>query len=114
MSEYLSERVRATANVLLHEQTEIEAIHGDRHMEAITLRNSATQAQRRVPCAAVFVFIGAEPSSQWLPPDIARDDNGYLLTGTDVVRSGLWPRGDRVRTSITVDQSLNGEATAPA
>jgi thioredoxin reductase (NADPH) len=95
MSEYLSERVRATANVLLHEQTEIEAIHGDRHMEAITLRNSATQAQRRVPCAAVFVFIGAEPSSQWLPPDIARDDNGYLLTGTDVVRSGLWPRGDR-------------------
>jgi len=95
MSKYLSERVRATANVLLHEETEIEAIHGDRHMEAITLRNHAAQTQRRVPCAAVFVFIGAEPSAQWLPPDIARDANGYLLTGTDVVRSGLWPRGDR-------------------
>jgi thioredoxin reductase (NADPH) len=95
MSEYLSERVRATANVLVHEQTEIEAIHGDRHMEAIVLRNNVTQARHRVPCAAVFVFIGAEPSAQWLPAEIARDVNGYLLTGTDVVRSGQWPREDR-------------------
>ncbi len=95
LSEYLSERIRATANVLLHEQTEIEALHGNHHLEAITLKNNATQAQRQVPCSAVFVFIGAEPSAQWLPVDIARDANGYLLTGTDVVRSGLWPRDDR-------------------
>jgi thioredoxin reductase (NADPH) len=95
MSEYLSERIHATANVLLHEQTEIEALHGNHHLEAITVKNNATQAQRLVPCSAVFVFIGAEPSAEWLPADIARDANGYLLTGTDVVRSGLWPRGDR-------------------
>ena len=95
MSEYLSERIRATANVLVHEQTEIEAIHGNRHMEAIALKNNATQAQCQVPCSAVFVFIGAEPSAEWLPAEIARDANGYLLTGTDVVRSGLWPRDDR-------------------
>ncbi len=48
-----------------------------------------------MPCSAVFVFIGAEPSAEWLPAEIARDANGYLLTGTDAVRSGLWPRGDR-------------------
>src|SRR5207249_7716814 len=73
MSEYLSQRIRATANVVVHEQTEIEAIHGNRHIDTIALRNSATQAQRRVPCSAVFVFIGAEPSAEWLPADIARD-----------------------------------------
>jgi thioredoxin reductase (NADPH) len=95
MSEYLTQRIRAAANVVVHEQTEIEAIDGNHHMEAVALRNNATQSQRRVPCAAVFVFIGAEPSAQWLPAEIARDANGYLLTGTDVVRSGLWPRGDR-------------------
>ena len=95
MSEYLSERIRATANVLLHEQTEIELLHGNHHLEAITVKNNATQAQRQMPCSAVFVFIGAEPSAEWLPAEIARDANGYLLTGTDVVRSGLWPRGDR-------------------
>ena len=95
MSEYLSERIRATANVLLHERTEIESLHGHRHLEAIALKNGAAQPQRQVPCAAVFVFIGAEPAAEWLPAEIARDANGYLLTGTDVVRSDLWPRGDR-------------------
>ncbi|HEV3418289.1 MAG TPA: NAD(P)/FAD-dependent oxidoreductase, partial [Pirellulales bacterium] len=95
MSKYLSERIRATANVVIHEQTEIEAIQGNRRMEAIALRNNATKVQREVPCSAVFVFIGAEPAAEWLPAEIARDANGYLLTGTDVVRSGLWPRGDR-------------------
>ena len=39
----------------------------------------------------MFVFIGAEPAAEWLPAEIARNANGYLLTGTDVIRSGLWP-----------------------
>jgi thioredoxin reductase (NADPH) len=95
MSEYLSQRIRATANVVVHEQTEIEAIHGTRHIEAIALRNGAANSQTRVPCSAVFVFIGADPSAKWLPTEIACDANGYVLTGTEVVRSGLWPRRDR-------------------
>ena len=95
MSEYLANRIRATANVVVHEQTEIDTVHGDRRMEEITLKNHAADAQRRLPCSAVFVFIGAEPSAEWLPSDIGRDANGYLLTGTDVIRSGLWPRTDR-------------------
>ena len=95
MSEYLSQRIRATANVVVHEQTEIDGIHGNRRMEALALRHNATKAEHRIPCSAVFVFIGAEPSATWLPAAIARDVNGYVLTGTDVVRSGLWPRGDR-------------------
>ena len=95
MSEYLSQRIRAAANVVIHEQTEIASIYGRRHIEEIDLKNSATKTQQRIPCSAVFVFIGAEPASEWLPTEIARDANGYLLTGTDVVRSGLWPRVDR-------------------
>ena len=95
MSEYLRERIRAAANVVVHEQTEIDAVYGNRHIEEITLKDTAEQATRRLPCSAVFVFIGAEPAAEWLPAEIARDANGYLLTGTDVVRSGLWPRTDR-------------------
>jgi thioredoxin reductase (NADPH) len=95
MSEYLTQRIRAAANVVVHEQTEIEAIHGNRHIEALTLMNNATRTESRMPCSAVFVFIGAEPAAQWLPAEIARDANGYVLTGTDAVRSGSWPRGDR-------------------
>jgi thioredoxin reductase (NADPH) len=95
MSEYLVQRIRASANVVVHEQTEIEELRGGRRLETLIVRNNVTKASDRLPCAAVFVFIGAEPTAEWLPTDIARDSKGYLLTGTDVVRSGLWPRRDR-------------------
>ena len=95
MSEYLSSRIRATANVVVHEQTEIDAVYGRSSHRRDFAEGQRHGAQRRMPCSAVFVFIGAEPSAEWLPAEIARDANGYLLTGTDVVRSGLWPRADR-------------------
>jgi thioredoxin reductase (NADPH) len=95
MSEYLAERIRAAPNVVVHEQTEIEALHGGRLLEAIGLRNNGTGAVTQLPCAAVFVFIGAEPAAAWLPAEIARDAKGFVLTGTDVVASGSWPRSDR-------------------
>src|SRR6516225_8422397 len=95
MSEYLAERIRAAANVVVHEQTEIEALYGGRHLEAIRLRHNVTGAATPLPCAAVFVFIGAEPAAEWLPAAIARDAKGFVLTGADVLPSGLWPRSDR-------------------
>jgi thioredoxin reductase (NADPH) len=95
MSEYLVERIRTAANVVVHEQTEIDSLHGDRHLEAISLRNNVTRAAMQLPCAAVFVFIGSEPAAQWLPAEIARDAKGFVLTGIDVATSGLWPRSDR-------------------
>jgi len=95
MSEYLTERIRAAPNVVVHEHTEIESLHGGRHLEAIRLRNKHTGAAAPQPCAAVFVFIGAEPAAEWLPAEIARDAKGFVLTGSDVVASGLWPRPDR-------------------
>src|SRR5262249_32560070 len=49
----------------------------------------------QLPCAAVFVFIGAEPAAKWLPAEIARDAKGFVLTGAEVTASGLWPLSDR-------------------
>ena len=94
MSEYLAQRIRAAANVVVHEQTEVETVHGDRRMEEITVKSRAAGPQR-LRCSALFVFIGAEPSADWLPSDMGRDAKGYLLTGADAARSGLWPRTDR-------------------
>jgi thioredoxin reductase (NADPH) len=95
MSDYLVERIRAAPNVVVHEQTEIEALDGGRHLEAIRLRKNVTGAATPLPCAAVFVFIGAEPAAEWLPAEIARDAKGFVLTGTEVLGFGLWPRSDR-------------------
>lgn len=49
----------------------------------------------RLSVSAVFVFIGAEPGCMWLPAAIARDKQGYLLTGVDALRSGGWPLKNR-------------------
>lgn len=100
MSEYLVGRIRATRNVVVHEYTVVESIHGNRSVETIVLRTNGTDASEPIPCAAVFVFIGAEPCADWLPPAIVRDTKGYVLTGTDVVRSGRWPRSDRDPCSL--------------
>ncbi len=95
MSEYLVNRIRAAGNIVVHDQTEIDTVHGSRLVEEITLKRSGSSEKQRLRCAAVFVFIGAEPTTPWLPSDIGRDSQGYLLTGGDVIRSGKWPRKDR-------------------
>ena len=95
MSEYLVERIRSTPNVIVHEETEIAAVFGDHRLREVELRSTSNKDRRRASCAAIFVFIGAEPSAPWLPNSLARDKLGYLFTGTDVVRSGAWPLKDR-------------------
>src|ERR1700687_6238807 len=95
MSEYLVERIRAAANVVVYEQTELEALLGDGHLEAHRLRNNLTGAATQLPCAAVFVFICRDPAAEGVPPEIPRAPRGCVLTGTDVSTSGLWQRSDR-------------------
>ena len=58
MSEYLASRVRATPNVVIHERTEIESVCGKSRLEEIVVRTSSTGLQTKLPCAAIFVFIG--------------------------------------------------------
>jgi thioredoxin reductase (NADPH) len=108
MSEYLVGRIGAAPNIRVHEGVEIAEVHGQRRLECVTLR-AARKAGDAAPdssqqpaepletlrATAVFVFIGAEPGCGWLPEGIARDKLGYLLTGMDALRSGLWPLTDR-------------------
>jgi thioredoxin reductase (NADPH) len=96
MSSYLADRIRATPNVKVHTSTEIDAIEGGRHIEAVRLvRNGDRAPLGTVPASAVFVFIGADPHTKWLPDSITRDELGYLKAGTDLTRLGVWPVADR-------------------
>jgi thioredoxin reductase (NADPH) len=95
MSEYLADRIRAAPNIRLHEESEITQVHGQRHPESVTIQNRKTGVDANLPMAAIFVFIGADPDIAWLPQSVARDKLGYLLTGTDVAKSGEWPLVDR-------------------
>jgi thioredoxin reductase (NADPH) len=95
MSDYLVGRIRATANIRVHEGTMISAVQGEQRLETITLKASGDDNGSTLPVAAVFVFIGAEPGCSWLPEGLARDELGYILTGIDALRSGKWPLKDR-------------------
>lgn len=91
MSDYLSARIRGASNVKVHEGVDVAAVRGDRRIESLDLKNKDTGEIESLPCHAVFVFIGAEPRTDWLPIEVLRDSLGYVLTGTDVTRSGKWP-----------------------
>jgi thioredoxin reductase (NADPH) len=95
ISDYLASRIRAMANITLHEGVEIAALRGGRRIETVELRGHSGNGNLRLPCSAVFVFIGADPSADWIPEAIVRDQLGYLLTGTEVALSGHWPLADR-------------------
>jgi thioredoxin reductase (NADPH) len=90
MSHYMVEQVRSKSNVVVELQSEVQAVHGDTHLMAIDTLNRASGTLRRRDCGGLFVFIGADAETDWLPTEIARDDRGYLLTGEDVAKSGRW------------------------
>ncbi len=90
MSHYLIEQLRQKSNVSILLRSEIRAVHGDAHLTAIDIVDHATSDVRRHECGALFVFIGAETETYWLPPSIARDERGFVLTGHDLVKNGRW------------------------
>jgi thioredoxin reductase (NADPH) len=90
MSRYLIEQLGGKANIAVLLRSEVVAAHGDNHLTAIDIRDGASATVRRHDCGGLFVFIGADAETEWLPTDIARDARGYVLTGDDVVKAGRW------------------------
>jgi len=88
MSAYLIEQLRAIENVRIELGTEIIAVHGAEQLEAVTVRGP--RGEERRAAGGVFVFIGADADTDWLPAAIARDERGYILTGADARDRG-WP-----------------------
>ena len=89
MSHYLIEQLRGKLNVAVRLRSEVQAVHGDTHLTAIDIRD-ASKAVHRHDCDGLFVFIGADAETAWLPGEIARDAHGYVLTGDDTVKAGRW------------------------
>jgi len=95
MSSYLSRRVEAKENIEVLYQTEIRRMNGRRKLESIELENIGSGARRTVETAAVFSMIGALPCTAWLPPEIERDDKGFIVTGARVAQTPAWQNMDR-------------------
>ncbi|HEU0275565.1 MAG TPA: FAD-dependent oxidoreductase [Candidatus Udaeobacter sp.] len=90
MSDYLARRVQARENIEILYHTEIRKMTGGRKLEQIELENMQTGERRTVRTPAVFSMIGATPCTEWLPPEIERDEKGFIKTGTSVAEAPAW------------------------
>jgi len=90
MSRYLIDQLAARSNIRVERRTEVVAAHGDGSLEAIDVRNADTDEINRLESGAMFIFIGADAETAWLPPEIALDRHGYVLTGSDAHATGRW------------------------
>jgi thioredoxin reductase (NADPH) len=108
MSDYLIREIEASGNIAVRLRTEVRDGHGDDHLEALTLYDRLRDRAERVPADPLFVLIGGEPRTQWLPVEVQLD-RGYILTRRDVVpdRSdpSWWPPG---RVPLTLETSVPG------
>jgi thioredoxin reductase (NADPH) len=93
MSDYLMREVGAHSRIDVRLKTEVAGVIGNQQLEGLVLRDSIEQATEEVPAAALFIFIGAEPRSDWLRSSVSRDDRGFILTGRDLFTDPThhWP-----------------------
>jgi thioredoxin reductase (NADPH) len=85
MSNYLVERVQASDTIEVRLCHEVVGGSGTDHLESLTHRYRDTGEEERVATSWLFVFIGAQPRTDWLPESVARDDKGFILTGAEVL-----------------------------
>jgi thioredoxin reductase (NADPH) len=85
MSAYLINQIDTTPNIELLANTEVQEAMGDGYLEQLTLLNVKTQEQKTYPAAALYIFIGAKPSTDWIQPDIIKNDKCFIETGRDLV-----------------------------
>jgi thioredoxin reductase (NADPH) len=108
MSEYLVREIDVTANIRVRLHTEVTEVHGSDHLDALTLDDRLHDQTEQVPAAALFVLIGGEPRTQWLP-EAMQLEAGYILTGRDVVRVGAHPsRWPLDRAPLPLETSMPG------
>jgi thioredoxin reductase (NADPH) len=90
MSHYLMDQIRRKSNIAIALQSEVQTAHGDTHLTAIDIVDRASGTVSRHESGGLFIFIGADAETGWLPADIARNSRGYVLTGDDVVKAKRW------------------------
>jgi len=93
MSQYLVDQIRKTPNIQIELNSAVAEVHGESHLEAVSIFCSESNETNTVTANYLFNLIGAQPHTEWLGGLIERDQKGFILTGPDLLREGKRPRG---------------------
>ncbi|MET0830804.1 MAG: NAD(P)/FAD-dependent oxidoreductase, partial [Acidimicrobiia bacterium] len=104
MSDYLVKQIEATENIEVRLGTAVVGGGGDGRLDHLVLRDLGSGAEVTTPAHGLFLLIGAQPHTSWLPPGIARDEQGFVLTGADIPE-GSWPLA---RSPFALETSMPG------
>jgi thioredoxin reductase (NADPH) len=105
MARYLVDQISSRPNIKALFRAEVVAAHGEGSLDAIDVRSSETGETTRLGTGGLFLFIGADAETGWLPPEIALDPDGYVLTGSDVTTADNW---DLERDPYLLETSVPG------
>jgi thioredoxin reductase (NADPH) len=93
MSQYLINQISKTPNIEVEFHTQVVRACGSGRLEAISILCSTSGQTSQVPANALFIFIGAMPNTAWLDGVVVRDEKGFILSGSDLIKDGKPPRG---------------------
>jgi thioredoxin reductase (NADPH) len=105
MSHYLIRQIERAANIDVRLETEVVGGGGEGRLESLVLENRADGTTEEVAADALFLMIGAQPNTDWLPDEIARDEGGFIRTGADLEAEGLWSLD---RRPLSLETSMPG------
>ncbi|MEV6637637.1 FAD-dependent oxidoreductase [Actinoplanes sp. NPDC051470] len=109
MSYYLIQQIERKPNIHVRTRCEVVGAQGEGHLQAITICDGKNGQSTTVECGYLFVFIGAEPRTDWLDGAVARDERGFVYTGPDLLTNGTRPKGwDRDRDPFYLECSVPG------
>jgi thioredoxin reductase (NADPH) len=108
MSQYLIARLAAAPNITVRYCNEVVGAAGEGHLETITLVDRISGAIEDVSASWLFIFIGGTPRTEWLGPDVVRDDKGFLVTGQDLLAFGGGSRWPLTRPPYALETSVPG------
>ena len=86
MSSYLIDQIKNTPNIQVLGETIVGKVSGNEKLEEVCLEDLNTQTRRQAKAAALFIFIGAKPVTDWLQLDIIKDEKGFIETGRDLLK----------------------------
>lgn len=119
MSSYLSSRLEADPAINIGYGAEVVGLHGDEHLEAVTVRDANTGLTRKIKTRALFIMVGAAPNTDWLSGLVALDGKGFVKTGTEAgagspfetSQPGIFAVGDVRQGSVKRVASAVGEGS---